>query len=97
VKNLFRFVSEDDVLQIRGGIVWHRGKPLDKDQQAQIAELAVKLRENYLWKILSKEVQYKAAENMYYKGKTDADLLGGKAALWMLSVIQSKIEELSKL
>ncbi len=101
VKHLFKFVTEKDILQVVKGAegikVLHRGRELTREQTMEMASAADSIKHNHFWKILTNEVMYRAAEKMFYNGRTGDDLLGGKSILFCLSVIQKKIDEIALL
>jgi len=87
-KNLFNTVTEDDILKVRQGGVYLRGRKLDKDTLAALQEDAEKYSESTLWKIISNEVKQVSNLRMYEKGTTSDDILAGKIALYVLEVIE---------
>jgi hypothetical protein len=96
VRHLFNTVTEEDILQMRGQSYLFLGRPLDKEVVIKLKADAKMWRSSSLWQILSTEAKWKANERMFFKGSNPADLLFGKAMLYLLvEVIEQKLEQLS--
>lgn len=59
-KHLFKWVSEDDVfIETKEGIS-HKRRILTPDQLSRLSDDAKRMKEMYLWKVLSAEIRYAA-------------------------------------
>jgi hypothetical protein len=98
VKHLFNGITDDDILKVLpNGNVIYRGKPLKEEIIVQIRDEAERFHNSALWKVLSKEVKYRANQRMFEKGMSESDMFVGKSILYTIDVIESKLNNLKRL
>ena len=98
IRDLFNFVSEEDILRIdEFGNVFYKNRKLDSDMVSSLKESAEGFSDSTMWKIVSSELRYQANRRMLEKSQSVDDILVGKAALWVLQIMEDKIDDLSKL
>lgn len=95
-KNLFRWVSEEDILEVRGKNIFHKGRPLPEEQTIQIVEQANLIRKSYLWKVLSDEIRF-VAYLQFVQSRNYEETLSAKLLLRAEEIIRKKVEELGML
>lgn len=101
VKNLFNTITKDDILEFQGKdtggnpIVFYKGKRLEAEKTMALKESARILKESQLWKCLESEIKYVSNLRMFEKGQNTDDILAGKMALYVLEVINNKLNELT--
>ena len=97
-KHLYNCITEDDILQVysRNKVIY-KGRNLPPDQISKISDNARMFKNSLLWGAISDEVKQKLNYRMYVGGKSDEDLLAGKIGLYILEIIERKIQELSNL
>lgn len=96
MKELFNTITEEDVLRDENGVWVSGGRTLtDAEKKLLISEASVFVQTR-LWKELQKDVRYRANKAMYEKAKTIDDLLAGKMALYILDVIKTRLESLTR-
>ena len=59
-RNLFKWISEEDVFTETKEGITHKGKLLTLDQLSRLSEDAKSIRSKYLWKAISAEIRYAA-------------------------------------
>lgn len=96
VHHLFNFVTEDDVLTMRGQNVYFQGRKLDKETVMKIRVDAKQWKNSLLWQILDTEGRWQANKRMFEKSQTIEDILAGKIMLsYHEDVIKRKLDQLS--
>lgn len=106
VKHLYNTISVDDILvpkieKARGGRIvkkiYLKGKALDNTTIDVLRSDADRFSKSSLWKLLSNAVKNSCNERMYYKGKTDNDILAGKMGLYILKTLEDTMEAMRKM
>lgn len=93
-KHLFKWVSEEDLFEVRNGKIFHKGKPLPEEQALQLVEQADLIGKSVLWKMLSDEIRY-VAYLQFIKARNYEETLSAKLLLRAEEIIRKKVEELS--
>lgn len=96
VKDLFNTITVDDILRIENGQVMYKGKAIEKEKLVLLSEDAERLKNSSVLKLILKEVKFISNEKMYNKSKTIEDILFGKASLWVVDIIQKKVDYISQ-
>lgn len=97
IKDLYNTIDKDDILRVEKGVVYYKGKALDKDGIQILRENAETFKNSKIWRLLRNQVKYEANKKMFNESRVPADILFGKATLYALAIIEDKIKELSKL
>lgn len=98
VSDLYNGITVDDVLQVKGPThITYRDRQLDKEQILQLKDSAATYVDSPLWVLLKEDVKYVANRKMFEKSGSFEEMQFGKAALWVVAVIEEKINQLSKL
>lgn len=96
VKDLFNTIDENDILK-KVGTEWTvAGRPIDKEVYKMIVAEAEIFMKSKLWKVLKKDIQYRANEKMFEKSTNIMDLTMGKMWLYTLDTIETKLKSLTK-
>lgn len=96
VKELFNTISSDDVLR-QDGQDWLFGdKVLNKGEIKLLIGEANILLGMKLWKVLKYDIKYHANFRMYMKSESEIDWLAGKLCLYLLDIIKTRLNSLSK-
>lgn len=103
IDEVFNTVSEDDILQFeRSGNptksdVWHyKGAALTQAQVNLLKKQAASFQDSELWKILSSELRWHAAQKGLVKSQTAEDMIASKVLLYLVDVIDSKLKSMSQ-
>ena len=97
LKHLFNAVTEDDVMTVVNGRLYI-GKILQSQENlSAYASQARTMKELLLWEQMIKEMKFAANRSMYENSKTNEDIIFGKAALWIIDVMETKVNKLSKM
>lgn len=97
VKDLFNTINEEDILQeLKGGDWRFEDKKIEKPTQELLIAEARRLLSSALWKVLKKDVQWQANKRMFLKGQGEMDMIMGKAWLYVLDCIKTRLESLNK-
>lgn len=59
-RNLFKWISEEDVFAETKEGITHKGKLLTLDQLSRLSEDAKSIKSKYLWQVISTEIRYAA-------------------------------------
>jgi len=95
-KHLFSGITEKDVVRLnKNGQREYRGIVLDKDMLNVLKTDALAWKNSQLWKILSDDIRYHANLKMFEQSLSTDDLVIGKTALWVIQMMENKIEELA--
>lgn len=92
-----RTKREKDVLQQKNGQLYLRGKVLTPAQRIDLAKQATDLLEMPLVRILLDEMYYLGSKKIFYDSTSTEDLQFGKAVLWVVDILEQKINNLTKL
>ena len=92
VHNLYNTITEEDILHVEKGQITFRGSTLDAEYWEKIQNDAKRFENSALWRILTHELKHQANQRMFYRGKSDDDILAGKLLLFLLSVIENKLK-----
>lgn len=97
-KALFNTIDESDVLkQLSNGDFAVGGKILPQSHKDALLADAKLLKTMPLWDHLLKDMKYESNKKMYENAQSVDDIIFGKACLWLLDVMEKKIDKLSKM
>lgn len=103
VKDVFNLITEDEILKIRRSKVplqadqWtFKGQPLPQAQVQMLQQQAETLKNSELWRILKTELLYHAQKKGLYDSQTTEDILSTKVMLYLIDVIDSKLNSMSQ-
>ena len=97
LKHLFNSITEQDVLHVVGNNVFYKDTLLTKKQRDGIILEAKEIKNLAVYKILVDELKYSANKKIYQNSVTTDDLVFGKAALWVIDILETKINKLSQM
>lgn len=96
VSHLLKAVTEDDILQrTNDGFLYHKRK-LSPEEVARLKEEARSMQESFLWKLMTKEVEFMAFLTMTARAKTNDDIIFGKAVFYSVDLMKKFLEGLSR-
>lgn len=96
VKHLLKAVSEEDILQIVNDGYLYKKRKLTPEEVVTLREEARIMQDSFLWKLMTKEVEYLAFISMTSKAKTNDDIIWGKAIFYAIDIMRKFLGELSK-
>jgi hypothetical protein len=96
-KHLFNAISEEDLLRYVNGKFYVGGKLMDKRSAGSIASQAKNIINAPVWTYLVKDIKFIANDRMYNKSTTVDDLIFGKAMLYNLDIMETKLTNLTKI
>lgn len=96
IKDLFLGITEKDVLRVSGKNVIIGGKVLSGNVKEELCNGASTIRSMFTWQAVMTDMKAVAMANLR-EAKTDDDMYFAKAVLWSLQMIESKMENLSKM
>lgn len=91
---LLKAVSEDDILRITSDGYMYRNRKLAPEEIATLKQEAKMLSDSFLWKIMTKEVEYLAFMLMSLKAKNNEDVVFGKAVFYAIYLLKSFLNNL---
>lgn len=94
VKKSFNTITKEDILKIENGEWTLEGKSLLQAQLVSIQQSASSFKAGIFWRVIQKELRYRANRAMFIKSDTAIDMLGGKTLLFYIDIINSKVEEI---
>lgn len=97
MNRLFNSITEDDVLKIVGNNVYYKNTLLTKKQRDGIILEAKTIKDLAAFKIMVDELKWSANKKMYVNSNSVEDMVFGKAALWIIDILEQKINKLSQM
>jgi hypothetical protein len=97
LKHLFNSITEDDVLRFNGKVFIVGDKILPDTDSYDIISGADGIKNSYIWQLLVKDMKSGANKMMYEKSNSTDDMIFGKACLYVISVLESKLDNLAKI
>jgi len=97
LSNLFNSITEEDILKFNGKYFNVGDKVLPNADSYDIISGADGIKRSYVWQLLVKDMKYTANKMMYEKSKSADDMIFGKACLYIISVLENKLDNLSKI
>lgn len=96
-KDLFNGITEDDVLKLVNGTLIHRGVPLSHEQKNSIINAAASLKSNNAITAIISDLKFTANKKIYHDSESIEDILAGKMALWVIDLLEKKINNLASI
>jgi len=96
-RNLFKGLSEEDVINIIRGDLYLGNELINKDVALKYRDEAIKLTENELLKKIDDKIIYETNKLMFDKSQTADDLFFGKAMLHTIAVRQKYLSKIANL
>lgn len=97
LKRVFNSVNEEDVFRIVGSKAFVGRNEMSQSDQQQILMDARFIKESVYWKLLLDDMRFSANDRIFNKSTSMDDVVFGKAVLWCLDVMDSKLSNLSKM
>lgn len=97
MNRLFNSITEDDVLKIVGNNVYYKNTLLTKKQRDGIILEAKTIKDLAAFKIMVDELKWSANKKMYVNSNSVEDMVFGKAALWIIDILEQKVNKLSQM
>lgn len=97
LKDIFKAITPDEVLQYKGGKFYVQGEALPDEMKSKLIAEAQTIKQTALWDYLIKDMQHVASKKLYNEAQSDDDMFFGKAMLFAVEVIRNKLDNLSKL
>ncbi len=94
LKHLFNAITEDDVLRIRGGKVYVGKNMIPQSDVQNLISEAEMIQRMDLWKYLISDAKSAANDRMYKKSVSYDDMFFGKAALWIIDLLEMKVKNI---
>ena len=96
VRHLFHTIDSGDLFKEVDG-QWTVGGKVLNDGEKQLLKSEAKIFMNTrLWKVLKNEIKFRAEQAMFESAVSEADLTAGKLFLYVLDVIQTRLDKLLK-
>lgn len=97
VAKLFNTLGPEDILRQGTDGTWFvQGKAITENEKQQLVAEAQHLLNTKLWKVFRADVQYQANRKMFIESKTIDDLVAGKLCLYLLDIIQTRLNSMSR-
>ena len=96
VQRLFNTITEDDLLKTIGRDTYFQGKVLSPEIFVKVKQDAIVFRESLLWKVVSNDAKFRANKQIFESSNNTQDILFGKALLYLLDVIEKKLDTLAR-
>jgi len=96
-KHVFKVILEEDLLRRNErGRLEVRGNELTPEGAELIANQAQALKDSMLWRHLRNDLQYHALKKTLNDSQSMNDVISGKLTLYLIDVIESRVDNLSK-
>lgn len=96
VKKHFNTIGEEDIFRIIDGVSTFEGRELGSDETDLIIAEVKQIQKMTTWKILEKEIMYRANEKMYLNSTDTFHLTMGKSWQYVFDVMNSKLKSIIK-
>jgi hypothetical protein len=96
-KHLFNEITADDFLRQEGKSFYIGKNLVPQETVKEFAAAARVILDTRLWKQMSRDIKYECNKRLFTESVTVDDMFFPKGALWMLDVIERKMEKLSRL
>lgn len=96
VKRLFNGITTDDVIMVTPNGLYIGGQPLSTTEIQTLRAEAKLLKGLEIWKLITKQAKATANQQMYEKSSNWDGMFFGKACLYIVSVQEDIIENLTK-
>lgn len=97
VAQMYSTISKDDILQKTADGWMFEGKLMSNARIGDLQSHVQHLEESNLWKVLKADIKYHANKAMFLKSKNIEDLVAGKALLYCLDIIDTRLKEIIKI
>lgn len=97
LRHLFNSITEEDVLRFNGRVFIVGDRVLPNADSYDIISGADGIKRSYVWQLLVKDMKNISNKMMYEKSKSEDDMIFGKACLYVISVLENKLDNLSKI
>lgn len=97
LKHLFNTITEEDILKVFNGKMYTNNTELSKQDSRSVVTGAATIKSLLTWELLIKEMKHLSNERIYKHSTNEHDLIFGKAMLYTISILESKIDKLSKM
>lgn len=96
-KHLFNEITEDDFFRQEGRSFYIGKNLVPQETVKEFAAAARVILDTRLWQQMSKDLKYECNKRLFAESATIDDMYFPKAALWILDVMEKKLEKLSRL
>ena len=96
VAKLYNTVGADDILQIRDGKWYYKGRVLSEGEIQLFVAEANQILGMKTWEILSGDAEYQANKKMYLLSENILHVVSGKLMTYLLDVFRTRLKSLSK-
>jgi hypothetical protein len=97
LNHLFNSITEKDILRWNGNSFIIGDKILPDTDSYDIISGADGIRNSLVWQLIVKDMKGASNKMMYQKSESTDDMIFGKACLYMIDVMESKLDNLSKI
>jgi len=94
VKKHFNTISKEDIFKIEGKVWTFEGRELEDSEREMIIAQAKQIQNMFTWKILEKEVMWRANREMYLKSTDVFGITMGKSWQYVFDIINSKLKDI---
>ena len=94
-KRLLRIVTEEDILRISGKDFLVGERKLTPEEIAALKEEARTLKDSFLWRMMTREIEYLAFLKMSYRAARPEDIIHGNAMFYSLDMLRKYLKNLS--
>ena len=94
LKRLYNTVEADDILKLKKGQYYLKGKLLPEQDVKNLIEEAKMLNDMFLWKILTDYVKGTANQWMYNDSSCDDDIIFPKACLKVIEIQKDLVKKI---
>lgn len=96
VKHLFNTIDDNDILREVNGSWVYQDKVISPEVQKLLCIEAEQFTKGKLWKILQDDIKWQANKKMFTESQSLDDLVLGKAWLYVLDCIKTRLESMNK-
>lgn len=96
VRDLFNTIDEYDIIREEDGKWFIGDKEIQEAEKSMIISEAQLFVKGKLWKVLQRDIKYIANKRMFINSRTEMDLVAGKLLLYLLDIINTRLQSLDK-
>lgn len=96
LKRLYLAPTDKDFVEIKNNILYKNNKPIGAELTKNYKAQARGMKEFTLYQDIISQLRYKATQSIYYKSGNIDDIIFGKVLLYVIELIENKINTLAK-
>ena len=94
IRDLYSTITTEDLVEIKGPNVWfHKGVEMRPEEIRALKSQAETFKQSLLWRVMRSGLYDHATKQLAHKASEPADLVAGRVAIYLTSVIEEFLDE----